>query len=145
MAQKLRRIILLHLQLPTFRFHFPKIQKIIMFMFWPSECDHDSQPQLYLIFWDTAILQSIHENSPIIFENNWKSQNLGTPTFKKKKRWGPTIPDDQFKKFLEILNMWSISSRKHEMTIWYWIWDRYLSTKTWNRNLLISNLRSLTN
>ena len=49
-GQTLRRIILLHLGLVTFRIHFRKIRKPFIFMvFGPSGRDHDSQNQLYLI------------------------------------------------------------------------------------------------
>ena len=48
-APKLRRIILLLFGLITFKFHFGKIQKVIIFMtFGPSGHDHDLQSQLFL-------------------------------------------------------------------------------------------------
>ena len=40
-----------------------------------------------------------------------QSWNLG-------KDWGPTNPNDPSNKLFKILNMGSISSRKHEMGIW---------------------------
>ena len=48
-AQKLRRTILLYAGLVTFRFHFLKIRKVLIFMiFGPSGRDHDPQKPLIL-------------------------------------------------------------------------------------------------
>ena len=38
--------------------------------------------------------------------------------FEMLESTGPNIPDDPFKKLLNMLNMGWISSRKHEMGIW---------------------------
>ena len=49
MAQKLRRIILLHLGLLTFRSHFPRIHKIIIFViFGLGRCVHGIHNQSFL-------------------------------------------------------------------------------------------------
>ena len=49
-AQKLRRIILLHFGLVAFRFHIPRNRQVVMLLiFGPSGCAHDSQKQLFLI------------------------------------------------------------------------------------------------
>ena len=62
-AQKLRTVILLHFRLVTFRIHFRKTLKPFMFMdFGPSERDHDSQNQLFLILEYTEILGQIQEH-----------------------------------------------------------------------------------
>ena len=43
-ARNLRRIILLHFGLVTFRFDFPKLEKVVVFMFFgPSGHDHEPQ------------------------------------------------------------------------------------------------------
>ena len=47
LARKLRRIMLLHFGLVTFRFHFGETRKpIISMVFGPSGRDHDAQNQL---------------------------------------------------------------------------------------------------
>ena len=48
LARKLRIMILLHLELVTFRFHFGRSRQIIIAMFFrPSGRDHDAQHQLF--------------------------------------------------------------------------------------------------
>ena len=71
LAQKLLRIIRPHFGLVTFKIHFRKTRKPIMFMvFGLGGRDHDSQNQYYLS-WDAPEYSKIvQEKTRIIFENN---------------------------------------------------------------------------
>ena len=71
-AQKLRRIILLHFGLMTFHFHFPKNQKVLKFMiFGPSDPKTN-----YLWLWLCRITSNNEERTQIICSIVfWKSQN----------------------------------------------------------------------
>ena len=60
----------------------------------------------------------------------WKCQHVEHPQFEKwSERRGPKHPDDPSNKFLRVLNMGSISARKHEML--FVIWDEYYSKRKW--------------
>ena len=68
-GQKLRRIVLLHFGLVTFRFHYGRDWKPLVFMISGSRtCPWLPNP-IWFIFGDTRIPQSIQGNSIIIFEN----------------------------------------------------------------------------
>ena len=87
-AQKLRRIILLHSRLVSFRSHFPKVRKVIIFMiFGPSGNVHDSQIQLCLTL-ETLNDDKVQETSLIMFENIicGNSQISGIKPFRKDAR-----------------------------------------------------------
>ena len=98
MVQKLRIIILLHLRLITFNFHFPQNHKIIIFViFGPGGGVHGPQNHLYLplgpLNYFNQFKKSPESFSKICFG---KSQNRGTPHFKKFGKDGPGNPEDPF-------------------------------------------------
>ena len=123
MAQKLCRIILLHLGLITFRFHFGKTRKPIM-IFGLGRRVRDSQSQQSLTL-DTPDDSKQFKKIPIHFENYyfWNLKILGLYLFVLLEKAGTEDPSD---KFLKTLNMGSISSRKHALEAEYWMWEQYL-------------------
>ena len=134
-AQKLRRIILLHFGLVTFRIHFGRTRKPLVFVILDL-VDMSMAPKTnYLKLWRHQITPNNPRKSRIISNRFfWKSQNIGNPN--NWNYWnisGPKNPEDLFIKFLKILdmisisikkmkcqfgNMGSISIQKHEMEIW---------------------------
>ena len=71
-ARKLRRIILLHFGLVTFRFHFGKTRKVSMFMIFGSNGHvHDSQNQLFLI-WETSSLAKLICSNRLLDQINYQ-------------------------------------------------------------------------
>ena len=101
-AQKLRRIILLHFGLPTFGCHSGKTQKPFIFMifgFW----DMFMTPKTNLLnFGDTKVLQERQEKTQIPFRNIfWKISDLGNRTCWKRR--APENPGDSS---LDSCNSW---------------------------------------
>ena len=149
MAQKPRRIILLHFVLVTVRVHFGKTQKPFMFMvFGPSGHDYDSQNQLFYF--------RRHQDTPSSsrkiahhLSNNLSGSIKSLVIEKFDNLWadgGPHNFEDPPNRISKILNIRAISSRKHEIEIieewkrqgqnnpfiffWKsWIDEQYLSTK----------------
>ena len=70
-------------------------------------------------FGDTKLFQLLKKNPKCVSEEYlWKSPNLVNRAFGEfGKRRAPENPEESFNKLLKILNMGSISSRKHEMGI----------------------------
>ena len=66
-TRKLLRIILLHFGLVTFRIHYWKTPRPLIFMvLWPGGRDHDSWNQSHFILGDTRTFQIIQEKFPSI-------------------------------------------------------------------------------
>ena len=75
-APKLRRIILLDFGLVTFRFHFGKIRKPVIFMiFGPGGRVHDSQNQL-LKSLETPTIQETNDSVRNLFFGNLKMSKI---------------------------------------------------------------------
>ena len=103
MARKLRVIILLHLGLVSFRFHFGRTLKVFIFMiFGPSGRGHDSRKH--------QLTPNNSSESQIIFEKIWNLEILRIETFEN-------VGKDAHREILEIglINSWK-----------FWIWDQYL-------------------
>ena len=119
MAQKFRTIILLHFGLVTLRFHFQKTHKVRFAMLcWLSGRGHDSQNQLCLSLDPPNYRQkwrcNINSNKTVFS----KSTNLAhRKCHCSWKRRVPNNPGDPSYIFFKILNMGSISFKKHEMDI----------------------------
>ena len=156
MTQKLRRIILLHFGLITFRFHFGKIRQVIIFIMFVFGRVHDSQNQSRILnCGPTKSLQMMQDEIPNLFKAyyTWESQNLGNRKFWSfGKRRGPGNPEDPSNKLLKTLNMGAISLRKHGMAIWQyginvfkkaWIgtleYGINIFKKTWDGNLVTAH------
>ena len=109
-SPKLRSIILLHSGLITCRSHLSKNRKLTMFMFlWII--GHDLDPQTIILDFGSR------DKSQIAYRFS-ESENLENLKFCEfRKRRVQNNPDDPFHKLLEILNMKSRSSRKHELDI----------------------------
>ena len=68
-ARKIRRIILLHLGLVTFQFHFPKIRVVFIFMIFGSGGRvHGPQKTIMLDLGDTKVLRKGHGKYQIMWE-----------------------------------------------------------------------------
>ena len=114
-AQKLRRIILLHIGPVIFNFHFPKAEN---HNFELVDMSMTPQKPLFLTLGPPNYCRKSRKYQ-ICFAKSyyWKSQNLKNR--KCCKRHVPTNPGDPFNKFLKIWTMGSISIKKHELGIWY--------------------------
>ena len=83
LAQELRRIILLHFGLVSFRIHSGKTLKPFIFMILgPRGLDHDPQNQVFLIL-ETPRYGNESQENPKSFKNMffWKSQQSGNRPF----------------------------------------------------------------
>ena len=70
--KKLRRIILLHIGVVTFRFHFPKIREVLIFMiFGPGGRVDESQQQLLLLL----LLLLVTLDTPELHKTNKENTN----------------------------------------------------------------------
>ena len=112
---------MLHLGQEAFRFAYGRTQKTFHFHdFGISGRVNDSQNQLFYL-WEPQDASNTSRKKKS-FKNKWcfwKSQDFGNRQFLNfSKRRAPKKNDDPFNKVLKILNMGSVSSRKHEMDIW---------------------------
>ena len=113
-AQKLRRIILLHYGLVTFRFRFGKIEKSSLSWFSDlADATMTSQTDYYWL-WTQQGISKHTRNSESCLEKYYfgKLSDLGNRKFWKLRV--PTNPEDSFSK---IWNMGSISINRYEMEI----------------------------
>ena len=76
--------------------------------------------QIFVSFETPGYLKQIKKHPSDIFERICCYQDFGKSIFCQFwKRWAPNNEEDPSKQFLNISDMRSICSRKHEMTIWY--------------------------
>ena len=130
-AQKLRRIILLHFRLVTFRFNFGKTRKVIILMIFGLFGVSTPPKTNYVLSLESQNYSNNSRTNPEPFLNNrifleisksWKSKMsiLG-------ERQGPGNLEDPFNMFWKILNMASIAAKTaktwngHFVILWTWL------------------------
>ena len=121
LARKLRRIILLHLGITTFRFHYGRTLKLLIFMILGFSGVSMTPKPIIFHLWRPQDTPNNSRKSPSHFQKYsfWKCQHLGNPCcWKYWERQEPNNMDDPSNYFLKLLSMGSISSRRHEMEIW---------------------------
>ena len=113
MAQKLRKTVLLRFGLVTFRFHFGKTRKLIIFMvFGPGGRDQDSQNQLFPTL-ETPNYFKCFKKKQIMF-GHIIFQNLKLLELQRMENIGTDGSRTNLSnKFLNILDMESISIKKN--------------------------------
>ena len=121
-GQKLRKIIRLHLGLLTFlRFHYGRTLKPFIFMDFGFS-DVSLRPKTNIIYlWRHQDTPKSTRKYHIIFKNiiSGNSTTFELHPFEVFwKRRAPKHLDDPSNKFLKILDMGSISSRKSEIEFW---------------------------
>ena len=111
-ALKLRRSILRHFGRVTFRFHFPKIQQIIICMIFvePSGNVHGPQTNCFYLWRHQIALNKIEKYQFIFKEVFGIFPNLGN-----RKCWERRVPKNPWDPFNKFLNFNIV--KKHEMEI----------------------------
>ena len=114
--------ILLHCEQITFRFHFPNIRNILIFMIvGPSGRDHDSENQLYLTLETPTTFKQFKKHLEAFWKTNHVSGNLNISdignVFLVRKDACRKQTEDLFNSYSNILKMGPISSRTHELQI----------------------------
>ena len=116
-AQKLRRIILLHFELVTFDFHFPKTQEVFIFMVYGPSGSMAPKTK-YVRLWTQTV--SKQTSIPKHFENILflKYQNPAKRNVREDTCRSDTNKLEHLSyAILKVLNLGSTSSGKHELEI----------------------------
>ena len=112
------RIVPLHLGQVSFRFHFGKLRKVIMFMiFGPSGHDNGPQNQLFLTL-DTSNYFKQYKKNTATFKTYYSCESQNLKNRKIRKDACRQILNIRFQEFLVILNLGSIPFKEQEWTAW---------------------------